>query len=235
MNELGLSNLSLSDVSAVASVVIEEVESSGLRSLKDLSAFADIQNELHILDNEMERFNEKDSEYDNNEALKRRDDAYVGFRKIVSALTYSPEPGVKDYAFRLYALLNMHGAGIERLSEAYDKDFLRNILIQIREPINIRLVEELKIKPYLETLELCEREFQQMKMLVDEERDAFRQSVRVTEQRRKVEATVIAFFNSIGLQATYGTSNKEKFQELEKAIYNRYTSIRLKYSNSRLR
>ena len=115
MDELAMAKLGVADVGAVATVIKEEVVASTLTEAKESAPYQDVVNEQLSYDDGMARVRKSDNTLSKNEADKRRYDAYVGTRKAIDSLTYSPVEEVSKKATKLYSIMDMYGASVERL------------------------------------------------------------------------------------------------------------------------
>lgn len=98
MNELGMSNLDVADVDAVATVVKEEAQASTLKEAK-VGTLPGCNHRANLnYDACMARVRKNQKTLSKNEADKRRGNAYVGTRKAIDSLTYSPDETIRTKA-----------------------------------------------------------------------------------------------------------------------------------------
>ena len=224
-----MSNLGVADVGAVATVVKEEVEISTLKEAKESAPYQDVINEQLSYDDAMARVRKSDNTLSKNEADKRRDDAYVGTRKAIDSLTYSPVEEVSKKATKLYSIMDMYGASVERLPDSKESEYLKIIINRLKEPENYQMATEIGVKVFVDNLDKCENDFRSDWGEMESDKEEFRNSLSATKSRRKLEDAINAFYGYLAYNAKYN-ANKEQFAQLQRAIYSRYLSIRQKYN-----
>jgi len=224
-----MAKLGVADVGAVATVIKEEVKGSTLNEVKESAAYQDVVNEQLSYDDAMARVRKSDSTLSKNEADKRRDDAYVGTRKAIDSLTYSPVEEISKKATKLFSIMDMYGAGIERLPDSKENEYLKIIINRLKEPENYQMATEIGIKVFVDNLDLCENDFRSNWGDMESDKEEFRNSLSATKSRRKLEDAINAFYGYLAYNAKYH-ANKEQFAQLQRAIYSRYLSIRQKYN-----
>jgi hypothetical protein len=229
MNELGMSNLDVADVDAVATVVKEEVLASTLKEAKESAPYQDVVNEQLSYDACMARVRKNQKTLSKNEADKRRDDAYVGTRKAIDSLTYSPDETIRIKATKLYSIMDMYGAGVEKYAESKESEYLKIIINRLKEPENYQMATEIGVKAFVDNLDKCENDFRSNWGEMESDKEEFRNSLSATKSRRKLEDAINAFYGYLAYNAKYN-ANKEQFAQLQRAIYSRYLSIRQKYN-----
>ena len=224
-----MSNLDVADVDAVATVVKEEVQASTLKEAKESAPYQDVVNEQLSYDEAMARVRKSDNTLSKNEADKRRDDAYVGTRKAIDSLTYSPVEEVSQKATKLYSIMDMYGASVERLPDSKESEYLKIIINRLKEPENYQMATEIGVKVFVDNLDKCENDFRSDWGEMESDKEEFRNSLSATKSRRKLEDAINAFYGYLAYNAKYN-ANKEQFAQLQRAIYSRYLSIRQKYN-----
>ena len=229
MNELGMSNLGVADVGAVATVVKEEVGTSTLQEAKQAAPYQDVINEQLSYDECMARVSKNSKTLSKNEADKRRDDAYVGTRKAIDSLTYSPDEAIRVKATKLYSIVDMYGSGVEKYAESKESEHLKIIINLLKEPENYQMATEIGIKAFVDNLDLCEKNFRTDWGDLEGDKEEYRNSQSASNSRRKLEDAINAFYAYLAYNAKYN-ANKEQFAQLQRAIYSRYLSIRQKYN-----
>ena len=229
MNELGMSNLDVADVDAVATVVKEEVQASTLKEAKESAPFLDVINEQLSYDECMARVRKNQKTLSKNEADKRRDDAYVGTRKAIDSLTYSPDETIRAKATKLYGIVDMYGSGVEKYAESKESEYLKIIISRLKEPENYQMATEIGIKAFVDNLDQCEKNFRTDWGDLESDKEEYRNSLSATKSRRKLEDAINAFYGYLAYNAKYN-ANKKQFAQLQRAIYSRYLSIRQKYN-----
>ena len=140
-----MARLGVADVGAVATVIKEEVVASTLTEAKESAAYQDVVNEQLSYDEAMARVRKSDNTLSKNEADKRRDDAYVGTRKAIDSLTYSPVEEVSKKATKLYSIMDMYGASVERLPDSKESEYLKIIINRLKEPENYQMATEIGV------------------------------------------------------------------------------------------
>lgn len=233
MKKISLTALNVTDVSGIGIVFEEEVETLGPAEAKVSPLFVDVKaNGLEY--NECLRRMRKSDNFEAKQAAdKARDDAYVGTRQVVLGLTYSPDPVVKEKATKLYAKLDMYGGSVERLNDTDESVKISNILVTLDEPESKQLILDLNVKPFVDELRLREDNFRNDWGNLESDKEAFRNSLSATNSRRKLEASLIAFYDFVLYSAQFAPAKREEWAKLESAIYSRYTSIRQKYNTSK--
>lgn len=224
-----MTNLGVADVGAVATVIKEEVVASTLKEAKESTAYQEVVNEQLSYDDAMARVRKSENTLSKNEADKRRDDAYVGTRKAIDSLTYSPVVEVSQKATKLYSIMDMYGASIERLPDSKESEYLKIIINRLKEPENYQMATEIGIKVFVDNLDQCENVFRTNWGDMESDKEEFRNSQSATKSRRKLEDAINAFYGYLAYNAKYN-ANKEQFAQLQRAIYSRYLSIRQKYN-----
>ena len=224
-----MAKLGVADVGAVATVIKEEVVASPLTEAKESAAYQDVVNEQLSYDEAMARVRKSDNTLSKNEADKRRDDAYVGTRKAIDSLTYSPVEEVSKKATKLYSIMDMYGASVERLPDSKESEYLKIIISRLKEPENYQMATEIGVKVFVDNLDKCENDFRSDWGEMESDKEEFRNSLSATKSRRKLEDAINAFYGYLAYNAKYN-ANKEQFAQLQRAIYSRYLSIRQKYN-----
>ena len=223
-----MAKLGVADVGAVATVIKEEVVASTLTEAKESAPYQDVVNEQLSYDEAMARVRKSDNTLSKNEADKRRDDAYVGTRKAIDSLTYSPVEEVSKKATKLYSIMDMYGASVERLPDSKESEYLKIIINRLKEPENYQMATEIGIKAFVDNLDLCENDFRSDWGDLESDKEEYRNSLSASKSRRKLEDAINAFYGYLAYNAKYNAS-KEEFAQLQRAIYSRYLSIRQKY------
>ena len=224
-----MAKLGVADVGAVATVIKEEVVASTLTETKKSTPYQDVVNEQLSYDEAMARVRKSDNTLSKNEADKRRDDAYVGTRKAIDSLTYSPVEEVSKKATKLYSIMDMYGASVERLPDSKESEYLKIIINRLKEPENYQMATEIGVKVFVDNLDKCENDFRSDWGEMESDKEEFRNSLSATKSRRKLEDAINAFYGYLAYNAKYN-ANKEQFAQLQRAIYSRYLSIRQKYN-----
>ena len=224
-----MAKLGVADVGAVATVIKEEVVASTLKEAKESAPYQDVVNEQLSYDEAMARVRKSDNTLSKNEADKRRDDAYVGTRKAIDSLTYSPVEEVSKKATKLYSIMDMYGASVERLPDSKESEYLKIIINRLKEPENYQMATEIGVKVFVDNLDKCENDFRSDWGEMESDKEEFRNSLSATKSRRKLEDAINAFYGYLAYNAKYN-ANKEQFAQLQRAIYSRYLSIRQKYN-----
>ena len=224
-----MTNLGVADVGSVATVIKEEVVASTLKEAKEAAPYLDVVNEQLSYDDCMARVRKSENTLSKNEADKRRDDAYVGTRKAIDSLTYSPVEEVSKKATKLYNIMDMYGASVERLPDSKESEYLKIIINRLKEPENYQLATEIGIKVFVDNLDKCENDFRSDWGEMESDKEEYRNSQSATKSRRKLEDAINAFYAYLAYNAKYHAS-KEQFAQLQRAIYSRYLSIRQKYN-----
>lgn len=233
MDELGMSNLGVADVRAVATVTIEEVVKSNFAEAKDSPLYLDVVKCDLSYEACLSRIRKSENTADKEASDKRRDDAYVGMRKVLGGFMCSPDDTIKAKAMRLYWVLDMYGSGIERKADSKESEYLKVIINKLNEPENKQLVLDLGITSYVTLLERCEKEFRLDWGSMEGDKEAFRNSESASHGRKKLEASLMLYFNFVSYSAKFAPSKRDEWAKLESAIYSRYTSIRQKYHTSK--
>jgi hypothetical protein len=228
MKELGMTNFGVADVGSVATVIKEEVGASTLKEAKEAIPYVDVVNGQLSYDACMARVRKNSKTLSKNEADKRRDDAYVGTRKAIDSLTYSPDEAVRVKATKLYGIMDMYGAGVEKYAESKESEHLKIIINRLKEPENYQMATEIGIKAFVDNLDLCEKDFRTDWGDLEGDKEEYRNSQSATNSRKKLEDAINAFYAYLDYNAKYH-ANKEQFAQLQRAIYSRYLSIRQKY------
>ena len=224
-----MAKLGVADVGAVATVIKEEVVASTLIEAKESAPYQDVVNEQLSYDDAMARVRKSDNTLSKNEADKRRDDAYVGTRKAIDSLTYSPVEEVSQKATKLYSIMDMYGASVERLPDSKESEYLKIIINRLKEPENYQMATEIGVKVFVDNLDKCDNDFRSDWGEMESDKEEFRNSLSATKSRRKLEDAINAFYGYLAYNAKYN-ANKEQFAQLQRAIYSRYLSIRQKYN-----
>ena len=224
-----MAKLGVADVGAVATVIKEEVVASTLKEAKESAPYQDVVNEQLSYDEAMARVRKSDNTLSKNEADKRRDDAYVGTRKAIDSLTYSPVEEISQKATKLYSIMDMYGASVERLPDSKESEYLKIIINRLKEPENYQMATEIGVKVFVDNLDKCENDFRSDWGEMESDKEEFRNSLSATKSRRKLEDAINAFYGYLAYNAKYN-ANKEQFAQLQRAIYSRYLSIRQKYN-----
>ena len=224
-----MSKLGVADVGAVATVIKEEVEGSTLKEAKESAPYQDVVNEQLSYDDAMARVRKNQKTVSKNEADKRRDDAYVGTRKAIDSLTYSPDETIRVKATKLFSIIDMYGAGVERKPDSKESEYLKIIINRLKEPENYQMATEIGIKAFVDNLDLCENDFRSDWGDLESDKEEYRNSLSASNSRRKLEDAINAFYGYLAYNAKYNAS-KEEFAQLQRAIYSRYLSIRQKYN-----
>ena len=224
-----MAKLGVADVGSVATVIKEEVVASTLKEAKESAPYQEVVNEQLSYDEAMARVRKSDNTLSKNEADKRRDDAYVGTRKAIDSLTYSPVEEVSKKATKLYSIMDMYGASVERLPDSKESEYLKIIINRLKEPENYQMATEIGVKVFVDNLDKCENDFRSDWGEMESDKEEFRNSLSATKSRRKLEDAINAFYGYLAYNAKYN-ANKEQFAQLQRAIYSRYLSIRQKYN-----
>ncbi len=224
-----MAKLGVADVGSVATVIKEEVVASTLKEAKESAPYQEVVNEQLSYDDAMARVRKSDNTLSKNEADKRRDDAYVGTRKAIDSLTYSPVEEVSKKATKLYSIMDMYGASVERLPDSKESEYLKIIINRLKEPENYQMATEIGVKVFVDNLDKCENDFRSDWGEMESDKEEFRNSLSATKSRRKLEDAINAFYGYLAYNAKYN-ANKEQFAQLQRAIYSRYLSIRQKYN-----
>ena len=224
-----MSKLGVADVGAVATVIKEEVVASTLIEAKESAPYQDVVNEQLSYDDAMARVRKNQKTVSKNEADKRRDDAYVGTRKAIDSLTYSPDETIRVKATKLFSIIDMYGAGVERKPDSKESEYLKIIINRLKEPENYQMATEIGIKAFVDNLDLCENDFRSDWGDLESDKEEYRNSLSASNSRRKLEDAINAFYAYLAYNAKYNAS-KEQFAQLQRAIYSRYLSIRQKYN-----
>ena len=233
MRKIYLTALPTTEVSGVGLVYEEEVEKSNLAEAKESPQFAEVKNN-RVEYNESLRRKQKSENFEAKQAAdKALDDAWVGSRQIVLGLTYSPDPVVREKATRLYAKLDMYGSGVEKLKDTDESVKISNVLVELDKPENKQLIIDLNVKAYIDEVRLRAENFRRDWGSLESDKEAFRNSVSATSSRRKLEASLMAFFDFVAYSAQYAPAKREEWAKLESAIYSRYTTIRQKYTETK--
>ena len=233
MRKIYLTALPTTEVSGVGLVYEEEVEKSNLAEAKESPQFAEVKNN-RVEYNESLRRKQKSENFEAKQAAdKALDDAWVGSRQIVLGLTYSPDPVVREKATRLYAKLDMYGSGVEKLKDTDESVKISNVLVELDKPENKQLIIDLNVKAYIDEVRLRAENFRRDWGSLESDKEAFRNSVSATSSRRKLEASLMAFFDFVAYSAQYAPAKREEWAKLESAIYSRYTTIRQKYTDTK--
>lgn len=230
MKKVGFSKFSVTDVGSMATVEEEEVTKSNLVEAKESPQYKEVVND-HV---EYQESLVRVSKSQNTEAKiasdKTLDDAWVGTRQMVWGLTYSPDPAVAQKAHQFYAMLDTYGAGVENLSYTEESEKIEAILVKLREPANLQLAIDLNVKSFVDHLAVCSENFRRDWGNLEADKEAYRNSVSATSSRRKLEASLVAFYDFVAYSAQYAPTKREEWAKLESAIYSRYTTIRQKYT-----
>lgn len=224
-----MAKLGVADVGSVATVIKEEVVGSTLKEAKESAPYLDVVNEQLSYDECMARVRKSENTLSKNEADKRRDDAYVGTRKAIDSLTYSPVEEISKKATKLYSIMDMYGAGVERQPDSKESEYLKIIINRLKEPENYQMATEIGLKVFIDNLDQCENDFRTNWGEMESDKEEFRNSQSATKSRRKLEDAINAFYAYLDYNAKYN-ANKEEFAQLQRAIYSRYLSIRQKYN-----
>lgn len=224
-----MAKLGVADVGAVATAIKETVEGSTLKEAKESTAYQDVVNEQLSYDECMARVRKSENTLSKNETDKRRDDAYVGTRKAIDSLTYSPIEEISKKATKLYSIMDMYGAGVEKLPDSKESEHLKIIINRLKEPENYQIATEIGVKSFVDNLDQCENDFRSNWGEMESDKEEFRNSLSATKSRRKLEDAINAFYGYLAYNAKYN-ANKEQFAQLQRAIYSRYLSIRQKYN-----
>ena len=205
------------------------MEGSTLKEAKDSAPYQDVVNEQLSYDDAMARVRKNQKTVSKNEADKRRDDAYVGTRKAIDSLTYSPDETIRVKATKLFSIIDMYGAGVERKPDSKESEYLKIIINRLKEPENYQMATEIGVKVFVDNLDKCENDFRSDWGEMESDKEEFRNSLSATKSRRKLEDAINAFYGYLAYNAKYN-ANKEQFAQLQRAIYSRYLSIRQKYN-----
>ncbi|WP_320053997.1 DUF6261 family protein [uncultured Acetobacteroides sp.] len=218
----------VADVGAVATVIKEEVVGTTLKEVKESAAYQEVVSEQLSYDDSMARVRKSENTLSKNEADKRRDDAYVGTRKAIDSLTYSPDEAIRGKATKLFSIMNMYSSGVEKLPDSKESEYLKIIISRMKEPENYQMATEIGIKAFVDNMDKCESDFRSDWGEMENDKEEYRNSQSATNSRRKLEDAINAFYAYLAYNAKYNAS-KEQFAQLQRAIYSRYLSIRQKY------
>ena len=230
MKRLGLSKFSVTDSGSMATVVEEEVTNANLVEAKESSEFKEVVADHVEYQESLVRVSKSQNTEVKVASDKNLDDAWVGIRQMVWGLTYSPDPTVAQKAHRFYALLDTYGAGVEVLSATEESEKIDAILVKLLEPANQQLAVDLGVKPFVDHLSACAETFRRDWGNLEADKEAFRNSTSASNSRRKLEASLVAFYELVAYSAQYAPAKREEWAKLESAIYSRYLTIRQKYT-----
>ena len=230
MKRLGLSKFSVTDSGSMATVVEEEVTNANLVEAKESTEFKEVVADHVEYQESLVRVSKSQNTEVKVASDKNLDDAWVGIRQMVWGLTYSPDPTVAQKAHRFYALLDTYGAGVEVLSATEESEKIDAILVKLLEPANQQLAVDLGVKPFVDHLSACAETFRRDWGNLEADKEAFRNSTSATNSRRKLEASLVAFYELVAYSAQYAPAKREEWAKLESAIYSRYLTIRQKYT-----
>jgi hypothetical protein len=233
MKKFGLSEFSVSDVGSMATVQEEEVAKSNLVEAKESPQLKEVVTNHVDYQESMARARKSQNTEVKIAADKALDDAWVGTRQIVWGLTYSPDPAVAQKAHQLYAVLDTYGAGVEVLSGTEESEKINAILVKLREPANLQLALDLNVKPFVDHLKGCAKNFRRDWGNLESDKEAFRNSLSASNSRRKLEASIVAFYEFVDYSARFAPAKRAEWAQLESAIYSRYTTIRQKYAEAK--
>ncbi|WP_320051598.1 DUF6261 family protein [uncultured Acetobacteroides sp.] len=233
MKKFGLSGFSVSDSGSMATVVEEEVAASTLTEAKESPQLKEVMNNHVDYHESMARVRKSQNTEVKIAADKALDDAWVGTRQMVWGHTYSPDPAVAQKAHQLYAVLDTYGAGVEELSGTEESEKIDTILVKLLEPANLQLAVDLGVKPFVDHLKVCAQNFRRDWGSLEADKEAFRNSLSATNSRRKLEASIVAFYEYVDYGAKFAPTKREEWAKLESAIYSRYTTIRQKYAETK--
>ena len=230
MKRIGFSSFSVTDVGSMATVEEEEVATSNLVEAKESPEFKEVVANHAEYQESMVRVRKSQNTEVKVASDKNLDDAWVGIRQMVWGLTYSPDPVVAQKAHRFYAVLDTYGAGIETLSYTEESEKIDAILVKLLEPANQQLAVDLAVKPFVDHLSACADTFRRDWGNLEADKEAFRNSLSATNSRRKLEASLVAFYELVAYSAKHAPAKREEWAKLESAIYSRYLTIRQKYA-----
>ena len=230
MKRLGLSKFSVTDSGSMATVVEEEVTNANLVEAKESTEFKEVVADHVEYQESLVRVSKSQNTEVKVASDKNLDDAWVGIRQMVWGLTYSPDPTVAQKAHRFYALLDTYGAGVEVLSATEESEKIDAILVKLLEPANQQLAVDLGVKPFVDHLSACAETFRRDWGNLEADKEAFRNSTSASNSRRKLEASLVAFYELVAYSAQYAPAKREEWAKLESAIYSRYLTIRQKYT-----
>jgi hypothetical protein len=233
MKKIGFSSFSVTDVGSMATVTEEEVAISTLNEAKESPQYKEVVGGHVEYKESLVRVRKSQNTEAKLASDKNLDDAWVGTRQVVWGLTYSPDPEVAQKATRFYAVLDTYGAGVEELSYTEESEKIEAILVKLREPANQQLAVDLNVKPFVDHLSACSQNFRNDWGNLESDKEAFRNSLSATNSRRKLEASLIAFYDFVLYSAQFAPAKRDEWAKLESAIYSRYTSIRQKYHTSK--
>lgn len=230
MKKISLTALPTTEVSGVGLVYEEEVEKSNLPEAKESPLYLEVKSN-RVEYNESLRRKSKCENFEAKQAAdKALDDAYVGSRQIVLGLTYSPDSVIAQKATRLYSKLDMYGSGVERLKDTDESVKIGNILVELDAPEIKQLILDLNVKAYIDEVRLRANNFRRDWGNLESDKEAYRTSVSATNSRRKLEVSLVAFYDFVAYSAQYAPAKREEWAQLESAIYSRYLTIRQKYT-----
>lgn len=233
MKKFGFSKFSVTDSGSMATVVEEEVTSSTLVEAKESPEFKEVVADHVVYQESMVRVGKSQNTAVKVAADKNLDDAWVGIRQVVWGLTYSPDPAVAQKAHQFYALLDTYGAGVEVLSATEESEKIDAILVKLLEPANQQLALDLGVKPFVDQLKSCAESFRRDWGSLEADKEAFRNSLSATNSRRKLEASIVAFYEFVDYSARFAPTKRAEWAQLASAIYSRYTTIRQKYAEAK--
>jgi hypothetical protein len=233
MKKVGFSKFGTADVGSMATITEEEVNSCNLNEAKESPQFKEVLFNHPEYKASLVRVNKSQNTEAKVASDKKLDDAWTGTRQIVWGLTYSPDPAVAQKANQYYSILDTYGAGVEALSYTEESEKIEAILVKLHEPANQQLALDLNVKPFVDHLSVCSQNFRRDWGTLESDKEAFRNGVSATHSRRKLEASIVSFFDFVTYSAKYAPTKRDEWAKLESAIYSRYTTIRQKYTTAK--